>query len=67
MRLAPWMGDSFTVVVAILGTTISPYVLFWQSSQEVEEIGRKPEAEPLKIDPVQAKPEMQRIRIRWLA
>jgi NRAMP (natural resistance-associated macrophage protein)-like metal ion transporter len=26
-----------TTVVAILGTTISPYLFFWQSSQEVEE------------------------------
>ena len=33
-----------TTIVAILGTTISPYLFFWQSSQEVEEeveIGRK--------------------------
>jgi Mn2+/Fe2+ NRAMP family transporter len=62
----PLTGDSFTVVVAILGTTISPYLLFWQSSQEVEEIDRKPEAEPLKVDPVQAKSEMQRIRLDTL-
>ena len=31
-------SDSLTVVVAIFGTTISPYLMFWQSSQEVEEI-----------------------------
>ena len=62
----PLTGDSFTVVVAILGTTISPYLLFWQSSQEVEEIDRKPEAEPLKVDPMQAKSEMQRIRLDTL-
>ncbi|HEY8758216.1 MAG TPA: divalent metal cation transporter [Candidatus Limnocylindria bacterium] len=33
-----------TTIVAILGTTISPYLFFWQSSEEVEEeveIGRK--------------------------
>ena len=33
-----------TTIIAILGTTISPYLFFWQSSQEVEEeeeIGRK--------------------------
>jgi len=33
-----------TTIVAILGTTISPYLFFWQSNQEVEEeveIGRK--------------------------
>lgn len=37
----PLNNDSFTVVVAILGTTISPYLFFWQSSQEVEEIVRR--------------------------
>jgi NRAMP (natural resistance-associated macrophage protein)-like metal ion transporter len=62
----PLTRDSFTVVVAILGTTISPYLLFWQSSQEVEEIGRKPTAEPLKVNPLQAKREIQRIRLDTL-
>jgi NRAMP (natural resistance-associated macrophage protein)-like metal ion transporter len=62
----PLTRDSFTVVVAILGTTISPYLLFWQSSQEVEEIERKPTAEPLKVNPLQAKREMQRIRLDTL-
>ena len=62
----PLTRDSFTVVVAILGTTISPYLLFWQSSQEVEEIDRKPEAEPLKVDPLQARKEMQRMRLDTL-
>lgn len=62
----PLTGDSFTVIVAILGTTISPYLLFWQSSQEVEEIERKPEAQPLKQAPLQAKSEMQRIQLDTL-
>src|SRR3981081_3583406 len=31
--------EFWTTVVAILGTTISPYLFFWQASQEVEEIG----------------------------
>lgn len=35
-------GDSFTLIVAVLGTTISPYLFFWQSSQEVEEIEPAP-------------------------
>ena len=30
--------DSVTLVVAVFGTTISPYLFFWQASQEVEEI-----------------------------
>jgi Mn2+/Fe2+ NRAMP family transporter len=29
--------DELLIVCAILGTTISPYLFFWQSSQEVEE------------------------------
>jgi NRAMP (natural resistance-associated macrophage protein)-like metal ion transporter len=62
----PLSGDSFTVVVAILGTTISPYLMFWQSSQEVEEIDRRPDAKPLMVDPLQAKKEMRRMRLDTL-
>jgi NRAMP (natural resistance-associated macrophage protein)-like metal ion transporter len=50
-------------IVAIFGTTISPYLFFWQSSQEVEEIGLDPKAEPLKNAPRQARSELRRIRI----
>jgi len=32
-----WTRDYFAVLTGILGTTISPYLFFWQSSQEVEE------------------------------
>jgi NRAMP (natural resistance-associated macrophage protein)-like metal ion transporter len=32
----PWTRGAFATVVAILGTTISPYLFFWQASQEVE-------------------------------
>jgi NRAMP (natural resistance-associated macrophage protein)-like metal ion transporter len=32
-----WSADYFTTIVAILGTTISPYLFFWQAAQEVEE------------------------------
>jgi NRAMP (natural resistance-associated macrophage protein)-like metal ion transporter len=32
-----WSRDFFSVLVAILGTTISPYLFFWQAAQEVEE------------------------------
>lgn len=32
-----WSRSFFSVLVAILGTTISPYLFFWQSAQEVEE------------------------------
>ncbi len=30
-------GSEWSTLVAILGTTISPYLFFWQASQEVEE------------------------------
>lgn len=63
----PLDGDSFTVIVAILGTTISPYLFFWQSSQEVEEIERKEEAKPLRKAPWQAAGEFFRIRLDTLA
>jgi Mn2+/Fe2+ NRAMP family transporter len=33
-----------TVVVAILGTTISPYLFFWQAEEEVEEVKERPDA-----------------------
>jgi NRAMP (natural resistance-associated macrophage protein)-like metal ion transporter len=52
-----------TVVVAILGTTISPYLFFWQASEEVEEVKGRPEAKPLERAPGQARHEFGRIRV----
>ena len=52
-----------TVVVAILGTTISPYLFFWQAEQEVEETKERPGAKPLLRAPKQAREELRRIRI----
>lgn len=54
-------GDSFTLIVAIFGTTISPYLFFWQASQEVEETEADPNAEPLLERPEQANRELNRI------
>ncbi len=51
-----------TVVVAILGTTISPYLFFWQAEEEVEEVRERPDAQPLRIAPDQAPSELNRIR-----
>lgn len=56
-------SDSLTMVVAILGTTISPYLMFWQSSQEVEEIAQDDHAHPLKQRPQEAPGELRRIRL----
>ena len=50
-------------VVAVLGTTISPYLFFWQAEEEVEEEQEKPEKSPLKDAPLQAPAEFERIRI----
>ena len=50
-------------VVAVLGTTISPYLFFWQAEEEVEEEQEKPEKSPLKEAPSQAPAEFERIRI----
>jgi NRAMP (natural resistance-associated macrophage protein)-like metal ion transporter len=33
-----WDKDYLTTVVAVLGTTISPYLFFWQASQEAEDV-----------------------------
>lgn len=49
-------GNYWQTVVAILGTTISPYLFFWQASQEVEDIYEIPKREPLLKSPRQAPP-----------
>ena len=36
-RALTWSVDYFTTIVAIFGTTISPYLFFWQASQEAED------------------------------
>jgi Mn2+/Fe2+ NRAMP family transporter len=60
-----WTGAYATAVVAILGTTISPYLFFWQAGQEIEEQKRH-KVKPLCITPKEAGPELQRIRIDTL-
>ncbi len=41
-------ADYFLMVVAVLGTTISPYLFFWQASQEVEEMNQGKVRRPLR-------------------
>jgi Mn2+/Fe2+ NRAMP family transporter len=53
----------WTTVVAILGTTISPYLFFWQASQEVEESNRIAERKPLVRAPEQGPGALERIRL----
>jgi NRAMP (natural resistance-associated macrophage protein)-like metal ion transporter len=59
----PLTAESLFMVVAVFGTTISPYLFFWQSSQEVEEIEADPAAKPLLEAPRQARRELHRIRV----
>lgn len=55
-------GNYLSMLIAILGTTISPYLFFWQATQETEEIHAKAETQPLKIAPEQARASFRRIR-----
>jgi NRAMP (natural resistance-associated macrophage protein)-like metal ion transporter len=48
-------------LVAVLGTTISPYLFFWQTSEEAEEIRVRAEDSPLKKKPWQAARHFRRI------
>jgi Mn2+/Fe2+ NRAMP family transporter len=60
-------GSYITVVVAVFGTTISPYLFFWQAGEEVEEEKENPLAHPLKKAPKEAPRELARIRLdTWL-
>ncbi len=59
-----WGADSAAVVVGIFGTTISPYLFFWQSSQEVEDMniqGKKSLLENQNDEEVR----QELRRIRW--
>lgn len=55
--------ESFVGLIAVLGTTISPYLFFWQASQEAEEVRNNREEKALKRAPVQAEAQLQRIHI----
>ncbi len=56
-----------TTIVAIFGTTISPYLFFWQSAQEVEEVDQHADQHALVDAPRQAKAAVSRIRIDTIA
>jgi NRAMP (natural resistance-associated macrophage protein)-like metal ion transporter len=57
-----WSGDYFTTIVAILGTTISPYLFFWQASQEAEDQRVDVTKQPLIDKHYGAQKEFHRIR-----
>jgi NRAMP (natural resistance-associated macrophage protein)-like metal ion transporter len=54
------------MVVAMLGTTISPYLFFWQSAQEVEDARADARRHPLLQDPTQSRDTLLRIRVDTL-
>src|SRR5246127_3937946 len=53
--------DYLMALVAVLGTTISPYLFFWQTSQEVEEVKVNAHESRLKKKPFQALEQFRRI------
>ncbi|MBV9693235.1 MAG: divalent metal cation transporter, partial [Alphaproteobacteria bacterium] len=56
-----------TTIVAVFGTTISPYLFFWQSAEEVEELDHHAGKKPLKDDPAEAPKAYRRMRIDTIA
>ncbi len=58
-----WKLDYWMALVAVLGTTISPYLFFWQTSEEVEDVRLNRKESPLKKKPSQAFDQFRRIAI----
>ncbi|WP_201312956.1 Nramp family divalent metal transporter [Dyella sp. EPa41] len=63
MPRAPWNLQYVTGLVAVLGTTISPYLFCWQAAQEVEELRESDEREPLRDAAEQAPDALRRIAL----
>jgi Mn2+/Fe2+ NRAMP family transporter len=55
-------SDAAAVVVGVFGTTISPYLFFWQASEEVEDMSARQGVAPLLQDPAAARQELRRIQ-----
>jgi NRAMP (natural resistance-associated macrophage protein)-like metal ion transporter len=56
-----WQQDYAVVIVAVLGTTISPYLFFWQASEEAEDEQTNPHEHPLTEAPQEARAAIRRI------
>jgi NRAMP (natural resistance-associated macrophage protein)-like metal ion transporter len=54
--------DYFTALIAVLGTTISPYLFFWQASEEAQDVSVNAGERPLKQAPGQAPAQFRRIK-----
>lgn len=55
--------DYIVALVAVFGTTIAPYLVFWQASEEVDEMELRSTRRPLRLAPDQAPAEIRRIRL----
>lgn len=49
------------VIVGVFGTTISPYLFFWQASEEVEDMRGRNDRTLIELDAMAASPELRRI------
>jgi NRAMP (natural resistance-associated macrophage protein)-like metal ion transporter len=58
-----WSKDYLVAIVAVLGTTITPYCFFWQSSEEAEDEHVDPTAHRLIDAPDEAPAQIDRIRV----
>ncbi len=58
-----WDNAFLSTIVAVFGTTISPYLFFWQSSEEAEDVRHYPDREKLLTAPQQSKTALDRIEI----
>lgn len=56
-----WSRESLYMLVAVLGTTISPYLFVWQAAQEIEDM-RLADNAPLRETP-RAGPELRRMGV----
>ena len=63
VRVLRWLTLSLLAYVAVFGTTISPYLFFWQASQEVEEMRADPRGAVLVKSPQLARRHLLRIKI----
>ena len=55
--------DEFVTILAVLGTTISPYLFFWQAAEEAEDELNEADPRPLREHPRDAAGQMQRIGV----
>jgi NRAMP (natural resistance-associated macrophage protein)-like metal ion transporter len=58
-----YQADYWMALVAVLGTTISPYLFFWQTSQEAEEVRTHKKEHALKKRPAEALGQFRRIAL----